>query len=95
MLVPCDRNTSCRPLQIVEILQGSIECKEDDGFCEDDSLRCAVWSRSVFYQVSAYPVADPGFTRDGGPKPTGGRGATYDFAKFPQKLHEIEDPPNQ
>ena len=35
-------------------------------------------------------VADPGFPRGGGaPTPQGG-GATYDFTKFPQKLHEIE-----
>ena len=33
-------------------------------------------------------VADPGFPRGGAPTPRGG--PTYDFAKFSQKLHEIE-----
>ena len=33
-------------------------------------------------------VADPGFPRDGGANPPGM--STYDFAKFSQKLHEIE-----
>ena len=34
------------------------------------------------------PVADPGFPRGGG---ANSRGApTYDFAKFSEKLHEIE-----
>ena len=37
-------------------------------------------------------VADPGFPRGGGTNsPRGGGGApTYHFAKFSQKLHEIE-----
>ena len=34
-------------------------------------------------------VADPGFPRGGGANSPGGA-PTYDFAKFPQKLHEIE-----
>ena len=34
-------------------------------------------------------MADPGFPRGGGAKPPG-RAPTYGFAKFPQKLHEIE-----
>ena len=34
-------------------------------------------------------VADPGFPRGGGANPPGGA-PTYDFAKFSQKLHEIE-----
>ena len=34
-------------------------------------------------------VADPGFPRGGGANSPGGS-PTYDFAKFPQKLHEIE-----
>ena len=33
--------------------------------------------------------ADPGFPVGGGADPLGG-GATYDFVKFSQKLHEIE-----
>ena len=33
-------------------------------------------------------VADPGFPRHGGTIPLGV--PTYDFAEFPQKLHEIE-----
>ena len=36
-----------------------------------------------------YPVADPGFPRGGGAK-CPGRAPTYNFAKFFQKLHEIE-----
>ena len=36
-------------------------------------------------------VADPGFPRGGGANsPGGGEAPTYDFAKFSQKLHEIE-----
>ena len=36
-------------------------------------------------------MAEPGFPRGGAPTPRGGGGApTYDFAKFSQKLHEIE-----
>ena len=34
-------------------------------------------------------MVDPGFPRGGAPTPRGGA-PTYDFAKFPQKLHEIE-----
>ena len=33
-------------------------------------------------------VTDPGFPRGGAPTPRGG--PTYDFAKFSQKMHEIE-----
>ena len=36
-----------------------------------------------------YAVADPGFPRGGGANSPGGA-PTYDFAKFSQKLHEIE-----
>ena len=36
------------------------------------------------------PVADPGFPRAWGANSRGGGAPTYDFAKFPQKLHEIE-----
>ena len=36
-----------------------------------------------------YPVADLGFPRGGGANSPGGA-PTYDFAKFSQKLHEIE-----
>ena len=36
-------------------------------------------------------MADPGFPRGGGANSPGGGGVeTYDFAKFSQKLHEIE-----
>ena len=36
-------------------------------------------------------VADPGFPQGGGANsPGGGEAPTYDFAKFSQKLHEIE-----
>ena len=36
-------------------------------------------------------MADPGFPQGGGANSPGGGGApTYDFAKFSQKLHEIE-----
>ena len=37
-----------------------------------------------------YSVADPGFPRGGGANSPGGGAPTYDFAKFSQKLHEIE-----
>ena len=37
----------------------------------------------------ATAVADPGFPRGGGANSPGGA-PTYDFAKFSQKLHEIE-----
>ena len=36
-----------------------------------------------------WSVADPGFPRGGGANSPGGA-PTYDFAKFSQKLHEIE-----
>ena len=42
-----------------------------------------------FYCVFIFnTVADPGFRRGGGANPRGA--PTYDFAKFSQKLHEIE-----
>ena len=34
--------------------------------------------------------ADPGFPVGGGANPRGGGAPTYDFAKFCEKLHEIE-----
>ena len=34
--------------------------------------------------------ADPGFPAGGGANPLGGGAPTYDFAKFCEKLHEIE-----
>ena len=36
------------------------------------------------------PVADPGFPRGGCANSPGGGGPTYEFAKFSQKLNEIE-----
>ena len=39
--------------------------------------------------LAPLPVADLGFPRGGGTNSPGGA-PTYDFAKFPQKLHEIE-----
>ena len=45
---------------------------------------------SIYKRVGLYnPVADPGFPRVGGANSPGGA-PTYDFAKFPRKLHEIE-----
>ena len=48
----------------------------------------------MFYHLTwtlPISVADPGFPRGGGANSPGGGGApTYDFAKFSQKLHEIE-----
>ena len=41
------------------------------------------------FKVLLAAVADPGFPRGGGANSPGGA-PTYDFAKFPQKLHEIE-----
>ena len=44
----------------------------------------------VLSQICQYiTVADPGFPRGGGANFPGGA-PTYDFAKFSQKLHEIE-----
>ena len=40
-------------------------------------------------QFKEFSVADPGFPRGGGANSPGGA-PTYDFAKIPQKLHEIE-----
>ena len=45
------------------------------------------WSYEGVTMHSA--VVDPGFPRGGGSNPPGGS-PTYDFAKFSQKLHEIE-----
>ena len=41
-------------------------------------------------QQVASSVVDPGFPRGGGADSGGGGAPTYDFAKFSQKLHEIE-----
>ena len=35
-------------------------------------------------------MADPGFHRVGVANPAGGGALTYDYAKFYQKMHEIE-----
>ena len=43
-----------------------------------------------FLKTSWKSVADPEFPRGGGANPRGGGAPTYDFAKFSQKLHEIE-----
>ena len=40
--------------------------------------------------TSIKAVADPGFPRGGGANSPGRGAPTYDFAKFSQKLHEIE-----
>ena len=47
--------------------------------CCHDTLQLYTWTT----------VADPGFPRGGGANSPGGA-STYDFAKFSQKLHEIE-----
>ena len=39
--------------------------------------------------LQPFTVADPGFPRGGGANSQGGA-PTYEFAKFSQKLHEIE-----
>ena len=46
----------------------------------------------VFCCPTFKPVADPGFPQGGGTNSAGGGllAPTYDFAKFSQKLHEIE-----
>ena len=41
------------------------------------------------FWIESRSVADPGFPRGGGANSPGGA-PTYDFAKFSQKLHEIE-----
>ena len=46
---------------------------------------------SHFTKICHQPGADPGFPVGGGANPPGGgRTPTYDFAKFPKQLHEIE-----
>ena len=40
----------------------------------------------LYYAIGA----DPGFPIGGGANPPGGGAPTYDFAKFCEKLHEIE-----
>ena len=44
---------------------------------------------TVFYQMIVLAGADPGFPVAGGANPPGGA-PTYDFAKFREKLHDIE-----
>ena len=46
------------------------------------------WSK--FFHFHAVSVADPGFPRGGGANFPEGGAPTYEFAKFSQKLHEIE-----
>ena len=56
-------------------------------FQHESSSRVLIRERNKIRQS----VADPGFHRGGAPTLRGGGGAlTYDFAKFSQKLHEIE-----
>ena len=46
---------------------------------------------ALLQAISMYKtVADPGFPRGRGANSPGGGAPTYDFAKFSQKLHEIE-----
>ena len=53
------------------------------------SLYLIQWSPMVLADYLLRTVADPGFPRGGGANSPGGA-PTYDFAKFSQKLHEIE-----
>ena len=46
--------------------------------------------RSAIDKLLRVQVADPGFPRGGGANSPGGGLPTYDFAKFSQKLNEIE-----
>ena len=48
----------------------------------------SLWSELEFSIYTS--VADPGFPRGGGANSRGGGAPTYDFAKYSQKLHEIE-----
>ena len=51
--------------------------------------RFAISLKLLVFQLMEYtPVAEPGFPRGGGANSQGA--PTYDFAKFSQKLHEIE-----
>ena len=52
-----------------------------------DFASCLCLYSIINYQEA---VADPGFPGGGGANSPGGGAPTYDFAKFPQKLHEIE-----
>ena len=56
---------------------------------ELDKELFSIWSLLCNYLYREQAVADPGFPRGGGANSPGGA-PTYDFAKFSQKLHEIE-----
>ena len=55
----------------------------------NESVSPAV-SVSLVQAFEEWPVTDPGFPRGGGANPPGGGAPLYDFAKFSQKMHEIE-----
>ena len=54
-----------------------------------ESPMCSFTLPDIFLLFRSGSVADPGFPRGGGANSRGGA-PTYDFAKFSQKLHEIE-----
>ena len=58
-------------------------------FYADSALKSVQCRRRIFV-ICTSSVADPGFPSGGGANPPGGGMPTYDFAKFSQKLHEIE-----
>ena len=49
------------------------------------------WWYQSLNNIESDPGADPGFPVGGGANPPGGGAPTYDFAKFCEKLHEIEN----
>ena len=62
---------------------------EFPGFWTQSKVKLAV-STPKYYFFHPGTVANPGFPRGGGDNSAGGGAPTYDFANFPQKLHEIE-----
>ena len=70
--------------------QNESEYKSDKKAFQLDAYRPLVATTRYQYRPwHTYPVADPGFPRGGGANSPGGA-PTYDFAKFSQKMHEIE-----
>ena len=61
--------------------------RDSSKFCK--SLHCRHCLSRMLHENCHLSVMDPGFLRGGAPTPQGSA-PTYDFAKFSQKLHEIE-----
>ena len=60
-------------------------------YCPHEDLQNYARKRDLSFDMKLeITAADPGFPRGGRQLPRGGGAPTYDFAKFSQKLHEIE-----